>query len=62
MTKNAHAVTLDELRNADEVWLTSSSKEIAPVVAVDGQPVGEGAVGPVWEAAQTLYSAGKFNY
>jgi D-alanine transaminase len=55
-------VTLDELRSADEVWVTSSSKEIAPVVAVDGQPVGDGQVGPVWEAAQALYSASKFDY
>ena len=55
-------VTLDELRNADEVWITSSSKEIAPVVEVDGELVGDGSVGPVWAAAQTLYSAHKFEY
>ncbi len=56
------AVTLDELRNADEVWISSSSKEIAPVVEVDGVPVGDGQVGDVWLAAQTLYSAHKFDY
>ena len=50
-------VTLDELASADEVWLTSSSKEIAPVVEIDGRPVGDGGVGDVWLAAQTLYSA-----
>ena len=55
-------VTVDELHNADEVWLTSSSKELAPVTMVDGEPVGSGAVGPVWQAAQTLYSAHKFDY
>ncbi len=55
-------VTLQELKSADEVWLTSSSKEIAPVVAVDGEPVGNGEVGPIWQAAQTLYSARKFEY
>jgi len=37
-----------ELRGADELWLTSSSTEIAPVVALDGQPVGSGEPGPVW--------------
>jgi D-alanine transaminase len=55
-------VTLDELHAADEVWLTSSSKEIAPVIAVDGKPVGDGRIGDVWLAAQTLYSRHKFDY
>ncbi|WP_339668832.1 D-amino acid aminotransferase [Dasania marina] len=55
-------VTKDEVLNADEVWITSSSKEIAPVTQVDGKPVGNGEVGDVWLAAQTLYSAQKYNY
>ena len=55
-------VTLKELQNADEVWLSSSSKEIAPVVEVDDKPVGDGSVGPVWLAAQTLFSAHKYDY
>jgi len=55
-------VTLDELENADEVWISSSSKEIAPVTAIDGKPVADGAVGDVWLAAQTLYSAHKFDF
>ncbi len=55
-------VTLAELEQADEVWLTSSSKEIAPVLSVDGRPVGDGAVGDVWLAAQRLYSAHKFDF
>jgi len=55
-------VTMDEVANADEVWITSSSKEIAPVTEVDGIPVGNGEVGDVWLAAQALYSAGKFDY
>ncbi|MGB0467326.1 MAG: D-amino acid aminotransferase [Pontibacterium sp.] len=56
------AVTMDEVRNADEIWLTSSSKEIAPVVELDGQPVGTGQIGDVWEKAQALYSAGKYAF
>lgn len=55
-------VTLDELRAADEVWLSSSSRDIAPVVTVDGRPVGDGNIGDVWLAAQTLYSAHKFDF
>ena len=55
-------VSMGEVLDADEVWLTSSSKEVVPVIEVDGRPVGGGEVGDVWLAAQRIYSAGKFNY
>lgn len=54
-------VTREEVLSADEVWITSSSKEIAPVVEIDGQPVGDGQIGDVWLAAQTLYTQNKFD-
>jgi D-alanine transaminase len=56
------AVKLEELEDADEVWISSSSKDIAPVVEIDGKPVADGDVGDVWLAAQTLYSAHKFDF
>jgi D-alanine transaminase len=56
------AISMDEVRSADELWLTSSSKEIAPVVELDGKPVGSGEVGDIWQVAQGLYSANKRNY
>lgn len=55
-------VTMDEVFDADEVWVSSSSKEIVPVIEVDGKPVNNGEIGDVWLAAQTIYSAGKLNY
>ena len=55
-------VTRQEVFDADEIWISSSSKEIAPVTQIDGQPVGDGKPGPVWEKAARLYSASKFNY
>ncbi len=36
-----------ELRNADELWLTSSTKEVLAVTTLDGKPVGNGQPGPV---------------
>jgi D-alanine transaminase len=36
-----------ELENLDEAFLTGTGCEIAPIVAIDGRAVGEGAVGPV---------------
>ncbi len=55
-------VTMNEVWNADEVWISSSSKELVPVVKLDGKPVGDGKAGPVWEAAAKLYKSGKFNF
>ncbi|WP_271273685.1 aminotransferase class IV [Aliamphritea hakodatensis] len=55
-------ITMDEVRNADELWITSSSKEIAPVTKLDGKPVGNGEVGEIWEKAFAIYSASKYDY
>jgi D-alanine transaminase len=44
-----------EVRGADEVWLTSSSKEILAVVQLDGKPVGEGRPGALFRKAYAGY-------
>ncbi len=36
-----------ELREADEIWLTSSTKEVLAVTTLDGRSVGHGHPGPV---------------
>jgi branched-subunit amino acid aminotransferase/4-amino-4-deoxychorismate lyase len=46
--------TLDDLVSADEAFLTSSIREVMPVVAVDGIPIGDGRPGP---AAMRLQDA-----
>jgi D-alanine transaminase len=51
-----------EVDDADEIWLTSSSKEIAPVVTLEDRPVGTGDIGDVWLQAQRLFSAHKYDY
>jgi len=48
-------VTEMEVRAADEVWLTSSSKEILAVTALDGKPVGDGKPGPLFRKAYAGY-------
>lgn len=45
---------LDDLVTADEVFLTSSIREVMPVTALDGAPVGKGVPGP---AATRLQAA-----
>ena len=40
-------ITLDEVRKASEIFLTSSTKRIQSIVSVDGVQVGDGKPGPV---------------
>lgn len=48
-----------ELRTAREIMLTSSTKEILPITQLDGQPVGNGTPGPVFQQLDRLYQAYK---
>lgn len=48
-------ISVDALASADEVWITSSTREVAPVTSIDGQPVGGGMPGPLWRATDRLY-------
>ena len=44
-----------ELRAADEVWMTSSTKEILAITTLDGQPVGNGQPGPLGQRMWQWY-------
>lgn len=44
-----------ELRSAAEILLTSSTKEVMPITALDGKPVGAGKPGPVFQHLYQLY-------
>jgi D-alanine transaminase len=48
-------VTEAEVRGADEVWATSSSKEVFPIVELDGRKIGDGRPGPVFHRMYQLY-------
>lgn len=41
------ALTLDQLQQADEVWISSAIRELVPVVRVDGHPIAHGVPGPL---------------
>jgi D-alanine transaminase len=51
----AREVEENEVRAADELWLTSSSKEVLAVVSLDGASVGDGRPGPVFARMYQLY-------
>jgi D-alanine transaminase len=48
-------VKIEMLIAADEVWLTSSTKEILPITRIDGRPVGNGKPGPMHTKMFALY-------
>lgn len=49
------AVAEARLSVADELWVSSSTKEILPITTLNGQAVGSGKPGPVWHQIDALY-------
>lgn len=49
--------TMDEVRSADEAFLTSSSSFVVPVTRIDGKPVATGKPGPVTQKLREIYVA-----
>ncbi|MFA5626912.1 MAG: D-amino acid aminotransferase [Thiohalomonadaceae bacterium] len=51
-----------DLRNADEIWITSSARDVAAVVKLDDQTIGNGQAGPFWQRICALYAAYKQDF
>ena len=51
-----------QLRSADEIWITSSTKEILAIISLDGQRVGQGQPGPLFQRMYALYQDFKNQY
>ncbi len=52
-------LTKTDLQQADEVWISSSTREVVPVLNCDGQAIGNGKAGPVWEQMINWYRSYK---
>jgi D-alanine transaminase len=48
-------LTSAQLTDADEIWISSSLREVLPVTRLDGVPVGSGMPGPLWARMDGLY-------
>lgn len=57
LTAMERAIDARELEEASEAFLTSSLREIAPLVRVDGRAIGAGTVGPVTRRMMTAFAA-----
>jgi D-alanine transaminase len=51
----ARAISREEVENADELMLTSATKEILPIVNYDGRAVGDGMPGPRYRQLRAGY-------
>jgi D-alanine transaminase len=49
-------IDYERMLAADEVWVSSSTRGIIPVVEVDGHPIGDGNKGPVWQKMFELFT------
>jgi D-alanine transaminase len=47
MAYDERAFSLEEMRRAREAFITSATSFVKPITRIDGQPVGDGKVGPV---------------
>jgi D-alanine transaminase len=54
-------VSRDEVLAADEIVLSSATKEVLPCTVLDGQPVGNGRPGPIYEKLFAGYQQAKRN-
>lgn len=54
---NEGTFTVDFLRNADEIIVSSTSIEVMPVVKLDGEQVGDGEVGPITKSLQEGFNS-----
>jgi len=59
MPYQVRAISEAEVRDADELWMTSSTKEVMAIVTLDGVPVGAGVPGPLAQRMDGLYQSYK---
>ena len=52
-------ITEAELRDADEIMISSATKEVMPITVLDGEPVGDGRPGAVYAALYDAYQRAK---
>ncbi|WP_317451567.1 DUF493 family protein [Methylobacter psychrophilus] len=50
-----YKIPFAKLQTASEIWVTSSTREIVPIVELDSIRVSDGKPGPVWHAMQQIF-------
>lgn len=55
LTTEVRRIGEHEVRTAQELWLTSSAKEVLAITRLDGRPVADGKPGPLFRQMHRLY-------
>jgi D-alanine transaminase len=53
------AIFMRDLTQAEEIWVTSSTREVVPVTRLNGVSIGNGKPGPLWRQMDAFYQAYK---
>jgi len=53
------AMDVSLIEQADEIWISSSTREIVPVIKLNGHIVGSLQPGPIWKQMASYYQANK---
>lgn len=62
MPYRENTITENELSTADELWITSSTRGVIPIVLLNNTPVGNGKAGPVWSNMWDYYTQDMEHY
>ena len=57
ITVNESSFTKEQLMDADEVWISSSTREITPITIIDGIQISDGFAGPIWSKVYDQYQS-----
>ena len=57
MSVTIRRIGVEELRAADEVWISAATRDVLPVTRIDDQPVGTGKPGPLWKRMNESFDA-----
>jgi len=49
--------TKEQLMDADEVWISSSTRELIPITIIDGIQISDGFAGPIWSEVYDQYQS-----
>lgn len=52
-------ISEDELNNADEIWMTSSTREVLAITRLNGKIVGDGKIGPLCKKMHHFFQVAK---
>ncbi len=59
VTTKEVSISKEDLFDADEVWISSSTREVLPVTQIDNSPINNGQVGEIWSMIFDQYQTKK---